>query len=39
MEYALDKNNKSWGRGVTLHYISYLGVGFVLRVIFAGIYA
>jgi hypothetical protein len=37
MEYALDKNNKSWGRGVTLHYISHLGVRFVLRVIFVGI--
>jgi hypothetical protein len=38
MDYALDKNNKSWGRGVTLHYNSYLGVGSILGVIFAGIY-
>jgi hypothetical protein len=38
MKYALDKNNKSWGRRVTLHYNSYLGVGSVPRVIFAGIY-
>jgi hypothetical protein len=38
MEYIQDKNNKIWGRGVTLHYNSYLGVGPVLRVIFAGIY-
>jgi hypothetical protein len=33
----LGQNNKSWGKEVTLHYNSYLGVGFVLRVIFAGI--
>jgi hypothetical protein len=32
------QNNKNWGKGVTLHYISHLGVGSVLRVIFAGIY-
>jgi hypothetical protein len=38
MDYAQDKNNKSWGRGVTLQYNSPLGVGSVLRVIFAGIY-
>jgi hypothetical protein len=34
----MDKNNKSWGKGVTLHYNSYLWVGSVLGVIFAGIY-
>jgi hypothetical protein len=37
-EQALDKNIKSWGRGVTLHYNPYLDVGSVLRVIFASIY-
>jgi hypothetical protein len=36
-EYALDKNNKSWAMGVTLHYNFKLGVGYVLRVIFVGI--
>jgi hypothetical protein len=36
-EYALDKNNKSWAMGVTLHYNFKLGVGSVLRVIFVGI--
>jgi hypothetical protein len=34
----MDKNSKSWGKWFTLHYNSYPGVGFVLRVIFAGIY-
>jgi hypothetical protein len=37
IEHALDKNNKGWGRGVTLHYNPYLGVGSVLKVIFVGI--
>jgi hypothetical protein len=32
------KITKVGGRGVTLHYNSYLGVGFVPKVIFAGIY-
>jgi hypothetical protein len=36
-EHALDKNNKRWDRGVTLHYNPYLGVGSVPKVIFASI--
>jgi hypothetical protein len=32
------KITKVGAKGVTLHYNSYLGVGFALKVIFAGIY-